>query len=589
MNTFRKAHVLLLAGTLVLTQSSCEKLLDLKPQDRISDASFWNTPNDFMLAANTFYTYERTFNQVLYDIVPNTSTQNYHADIRADFAGGQNTYSRGLNTLLTTDPVYNTSYSRIRTINYLLDRAQAYARPDEIKKYVAEAKFFRAYVYFDLLQTYGAVPIVDKLLQLESQELQLPQNTREQVVDFLVKDLEAAIVDLPLKTAQDANTELGRVNREAANAFLGRVALYEGTWQKFRGNTARGNTLLDRAITASNAVITSAQYTLFGQAGTVGAVLGDSAQKYMFILENQKSNPANITKTANSEYILANRYDQTSRQLRNNASRQANQTGVTHGFANQFLCQDGLPVDKSPLFRGYGTTTAEYINRDNRMRYTLKVPGRTYWYSGGNARVNWTGDATDRAAGVRAVPNGGSGYGSQKWVAERAFPDNEEGYDYPVIRYAEVLLNYAEAMYERSGNISNTDLDRSLNLVRNRVNRTMPKLSNALVSANGLDMREEIRRERNVELFLEGFRLDDLKRWNIAEQELRKPLVGIRWRAGTDYATAWPTAASLPKDANGSIIVDAAGNRQFGSRNYLIPLPTEQLQRNPQLQQNTGW
>lgn len=584
MTTLRTPGRLLLAGALLLSQAGCKDLIDLKPQDTLTDANYWQSANDFMLAANAFYAYERTFNQVVYDVVPNTATQNYHADFKGDLVAGQNAYSRGLNTLQATDAVYTTAYTRIRTINYLLDRAQTYARPAEISKYVAEARFFRAYVYFDLLQTYGGVPIIDKLLDLNAPELQAPQSTRDQVADFIVQDLEAAILDLPLRTAQDQGTEAGRANKETARAFLGRVALYEGTWQKFRGTASRVNALLDKAIAASNAVITGAQYQLFAP-----AVLGDSAQKYLFVLENQRSNPANVVKSTNNEYILTNRYDQTVRQVRNNVSRSANQIGLTRAFANLYLCQDGLPVDKSPLFRGYATLTSEYVNRDNRMRYTMKKPNNIYWYSGGNGRVNWTGDAADRAAGAPfVVTASGSGYNSQKWVAERTFPDNEEGYDYPVIRYAEVLLNYAEALYERNGAISDGDLDRSLNLVRNRVNKTMPKLSNGLVGANGLDMRTEIRRERTLELYLEGFRVDDLKRWNVAPTVLRQPLVGIKW-TGTQYVTAWPTQASTPKDADGAIIIDAAGNRQYTTKNDLIPLPTQQIQLNPQLQQNPGW
>jgi hypothetical protein len=101
-----------------------------------------------------------------------------------------------------------------------------------------------------------------------------------------------------------AASDKGRVSKGAAQAFLGRVTLYEGTWQKFRGNTARANTLLDKSISSNDEVMKSTLYELFAP-----TALGDSAQKYMFILENQQSNPANITKAANKEYILANRYD----------------------------------------------------------------------------------------------------------------------------------------------------------------------------------------------------------------------------------------------------------------------------------------
>lgn len=101
------------------------------------------------------------------------------------------------------------------------------------------------------------------------------------------------------------------------------------------------------------------------------------------------------------------------------------------------------------------------------------------------------------------IPTSGSGYNNQKWATERAVNTNYEGYDYPIIRYAEVLLNYAEAVFERDETISDEDLNISLNLVRNRINTQMPKLTNSFAQTYGLDMRTEIRRERTVELFNE--------------------------------------------------------------------------------------
>ncbi|GAB3740737.1 RagB/SusD family nutrient uptake outer membrane protein [Spirosoma lituiforme] len=582
MKPLRKLYLILLAGTLTLTQNGCNKALDLDPLDQLSDAAYWQSANDFLLAANTFYTYERSFIDVLYDV--NGSTQNYHSDFKSDFASGQNAYSRGLNTVPTTDANYNNNYSRIRTINYMLGKASAYSNQADIAKYVAEAKFFRAYVYFDLLQIFGGVPIITTPLATDAPELQAPRNTRDEVIDFIVKDLTEAIASLPAKTAQNVSAEQGRINKEVAQSFLGRVTLYEGTWQKFRNNTGRANTLLDASVAASGAVITGAQYQLFAP-----AALGDSAQKYLFILENQKSNPANLTKSANNEYILANRYDWTLRQIRQNVSRQAQVMSPTKNFVNLILCQDGLPIEKSPLFKGYATMLSEFQNRENRMRYTLKVPGGYYWFGINNARVDWTSGAADRATAYaspfKMYTGGLGGYGHQKWITERAVADNEEAYDYPVIRYAEVLLNYAEAVFERNGAISDADLDKSLNLVRNRVNKTMPKLSNAFAQTNGLDMRTEIRRERNVELFYEGFRVDDLKRW-AAASELQKPLIGIKW-TGTEYQALWPAMASTPKDADGNIIID--GSRSFSDKNYLLPIPTQQIQLNPQLTQNPGW
>jgi hypothetical protein len=571
-----KRYLLIAGGLLVLTQYSCNKLVDLKPINEISDASYWQNPGQFQLAANEFYNYLRTFVDIMND--------NPHADRRGDLVytrDGANAFSNGSNTLTASDGNWNTAYTRVRTTNYLLAKAAVYPNQAEITQYVGEAKFFRAYLYFDLLQQFGGVPIIDKLLSTASPELQAPRNTRDEVADFIVKDLEEAIALLPLESAI-ASADKGRVSKGAAQAFLSRVTLYEGTWQKFRNNTARANALLDKAISNGDAVITSGQYQLFAP-----AVLGDSAQKYMFMLENQKSNPAGLTKSANKEYILTNRYDQASRQIRFNVTKTTvgNVFFYTKKLANMYLCKDGLPVSQSPLFQGYATTGSEFVNRDNRMRYTMLIDRQYYWFNQViGSRVTWNGDAADIANGQIFNATIGTGYNNQKWGAERMVSDNEEGYDYPVIRYAEVLLNYAEAVFERNGSISDADLDKSLNLVRNRVNKTMPKLGNAFVGSNGLDMRTEIRRERNIELNFEGFRVDDLKRWKTAETEMPMPIQGITW-TGTEFQTRWPAIS-------GSVvggIYQVESGRKWVEKNYLLPIPSQQIQLNPNLTQNPGW
>ena len=259
-------------------------------------------------------------------------------------------------------------------------------------------------------------------------------------------------------------------------------------------------------------------------------------------------------------------------------------------MADMYLCEDGLPITESPLFLGRTLMTTEFLNRDNRMRYYMCIPRNRYWQNAVNYRIDWKGGAQDLA---NARPphdpwnNSISGYENQQWSAERQVPNHQEGYDYPVIRLAEVYLNYAEAVYERNGAISDADLDRSLNLVRNRVNTSMPKLSNALVTANSLNMQEEIRRERAVELQGEGFRMDDLKRWHIAHIELNKPVLGIKY-TGTEYATQYPTLGK-PLDADGFVIADPVSERKFTEKNYLLPIPSKEIQINAKLDQNPGW
>jgi starch-binding outer membrane protein, SusD/RagB family len=571
--------IVMAAYSLALVSPGCNKALDLKPLDQVQDINYWKQPNDFKLAANNFYNYLRTFNQL---------NGNGHAgsDLGADLSA----IARGTNTAVATDANYNDAYAWIRNINFMLAKAQEFSKPDTIKKYVAEAKFFRAYVYFDkLLTSYGGVILIKDLLTLQSPELTLARSSRDETIDFIISDLEAAIADLPLEKAIAADDK-GRISKQAAQAFLGRVCLYEGTWQKYRnGNSARYNSLLDKSISNTNAVIASNQYSLFKP-----AALGDSALKYLFILENQRSNPAAISKSFNNEYILAVRYESNNllKTIPGQISFGALGADMSRKMADMYLCRDGLPIGKTKDTVKRNQMTSEYKNRDNRMRYFMCIPGNRYWQNAANWHINWDWSAEDIA---NARPpfdpwaNDQTGYNNQQWSAERQVPNSQEGYDYPVIRLAEVYLNYAEAVFERNGSISDEDLDKSLNLVRLRVNGSisMPKLSNAFVSDNGLDMREEIRRERAVELQGEGFRMDDLKRWYIAVQELTKPVLGIRYK-GTEYETKYPKL-NKPLNSDGDVIADPVSQRKFTEKNYLIPLPTDQLQLNPNLVQNPGW
>ncbi|WP_287766635.1 RagB/SusD family nutrient uptake outer membrane protein [Bacteroides sp.] len=567
----------LAAGILALSLHSC---LDLDPQDQLGDGNMWQTAQDFEQFSNKFYGWTRDFSSSVYDAP--------HSDKRSDLITytSPNSYSAGINTVPTSDANYTDNYNRIRRTNMLLEHSKSFSQPTDIEKYVGTAHFFRAYFYFDLVQLYGDVIWTDKILDLTDPEMQGKRDDRGVVIDRIIADLNDAGEKLPYYKAL-TSSENGYLSKEAAWGFLSRVALYEGTWQKSRGNTARGKELLAIAAEAAKKVIDSGTFHLFGDQndpGSNGTALGDSAQKYLFILENVKSNPAGIQKSANQEYIFSRRHDQTLAAIGNNITKEclANVQWVTRKFANLYLCKDGLPIEKSSSFQKYATKKSEFQNRDNRMRYTLLEPGTRYWSNEtASCRTAW--DDSDLAKSLLYDPKGGTCYNNQKWCAERNVPTSQEGYDYPIIRYAEVLLNYAEAMFEKDDAISDEILNLSLNKVRLRVNKDMPALTNDFVTANGLDMRTEIRRERTVELFNEGFRVDDLKRWKTAEAEMPQDMLGIK-KTGTEYDKE---NISFSLNTEGCTIVESG--RKWETKNYLYPLPLDQLQLNPNLGQNPGW
>lgn len=560
-------------STFTLAATSC---LDLEPKANLNDNLVWNNVSNYQLFANQFYGWTPDFNIAIGD--------NVHSDNRSDLVCGSsvNTYSQGTNTIPTSDGNYTNAYKRIYYTNLLLKNAASFADPASIAVPVGEAKFFRAFAYFELLQIFGDAIIVTEPLDTDSEVLYGVRNNRSEVVDFIVKDLQEAAELLP-----ETSSETGRLNKYIALSMLSRVALYEGTWQKFHtggmdatGNTALSTELLTIARDAADEVIKSNKYKLF-----YNETLGEQSYRYMFTLEDgAQCNPANLSKADNTEYIFVKRHrngDKTGYNLTHGMV--GNACYVTRKMANLYLCSDGLPIEKSKVFKGYKGVTDEFQNRDSRMNNTMLYHGEQYWNNDGKWRTTWT-DA-DLADCLVANVRSGSGYQCQKWGTERKVEDYYESYDFPIIRYAEVLLTYAEAVYELNGSISDVDLDYSLNLVRQRVNPDMPKLSNSLVTTNGLSMREEIRRERTVELVLEGHRIDDLKRWRTASVEMPMDQLGVLF-TGTWFETNWNNPG---KSVNADGVLVLYTSRSWSDKLYLYPLPSDQLQLNPQLEQNPGW
>jgi hypothetical protein len=214
---------------------------------------------------------------------------------------------------------------------------------------------------------------------------------------------------------------------------------------------------------------------------------------------------------------------------------------------------------------------------------TFIVPGSTIFFEGGLLQPTYPGFSGSNATHT--------GYMIRKFLDETIEATQFQGaYDFKEFRYGEVLLIQAEALYEQNGTISDDDLDRTINLLRARVN--MPALTNAFVNQNGLNMLSEIRRERTIELAFEGFRRDDLRRWATAESMLPQALRGVKF-VGTEYQQKYPDlkiGTDIQVDNNGFIIAEPANSRQFLPKHYLNPIPLQQIQLSKgKLVQNPGW
>jgi starch-binding outer membrane protein, SusD/RagB family len=547
-------YMLLVAATV-----GCKKNLDLNPLDKVSDASYWKTPDDFKLFANDFYNGLQ-------------GAHNY-TDNNADIAFGAGTDAAGVDNRSKSNgsylpqansPLWDNSYKYIRSTNYLLEKAEASSLGAGIDRWKGEALFFRAYNYWNLVKTYGGVPKIEKVLDVTSPELYTAKSSQSEIIDFIISDLDNAISKLPLQS-QLTGDELGRVTQGAALALKARASLYQGTWAKYHGEGDAAK-YLTAAIDASEKMIASNEYALYTDKGA-------DSYKYLFILQGDDS----------KEVILAKRYY--ANRATHNWTRELwfNFMVPTKNLADQYLAKDGLPITKSPLFQGYNTLTSEFKDRDPRMSMTFIEPGSSIFFEGGIWQPTFPGFSGSNATRT--------GYMLRKFLDETLDAAQFKGeYDFKEFRYAEVLLILAEALYEKNGSISDADLDRTINKIRSRVN--MPALTNAHVSTNGLNMLDEIRRERTVELAFEGFRRDDLRRWKLAETVLPQALRGVKF-VGTEYQAKYPdlqVGTDIQVDANGFIIAEPASARSFLPKHYLDPIPLQQIQlSHGTLVQNTGW
>jgi len=545
----------------------CTKDLDLSPKDTVSDASFWMTASDFQKAANA-----------LYATLPGWA--NFDTDSDITFTN-PNSVSNSMLTTPDTDGNWNNPYTRIRNCNNLLEKISESKLGSAINVYASEAKFFRAYNYWMLYRLYGGVPLVTKVLDINSEELYGTRNSAKETVDFILQDLKEAVNDLPEESDVPA-TSKGRITKGACNALRARVALYEGTWRKFR-NESDASSYLDIAIESANTIINSNQYSLF-------TAYGADSYRLLFIDEGDNA-PECILDRRYERYVQPHSYPTTYGQV-------GSSTNPTKKLADMYLCTDGLPIDKSPLFQGYQMRVSEYENRDPRMTQTILIPGTAIYQV-----LQQTTPLESWPFYPQRIYN--TGYMIYKYLPQNPdylIPPNhsQQTYDLHIIRYAEVLLILAEATYEKNDAISDDILDKTINLLRKRAGLEV-SLTNAFVSTNGLNMREEIRRERTVELAIEGFRWDDLRRWKTAETELTQAVRGIKivdseWNqpiiVGTDNKNPYLTDDWQKRtDAGGFIIAEEASARSLfdPNRNYLYPLPAKEIQLNPNLQQNPGW
>lgn len=584
----KKLYIALIV-LLTFGATGCKKnYLDVTPPNKIDAQAFFNNATDLQVYTNGFYDQV----PVAYGLVYTVYTDDASSD--------------NILPLQTTDRVKGArvtpvargtggwSFTSLRSINYFLAN---YGKCPDVaakKKYGGIARYFRAYFYFDKVKTFGDVPLYTHVLTADDPDLYRARDSRTVVMDTVLADINYAIANIPKQV------QLNTITGYTALALKARICLYEGTWRKYHG-LGNYQTMLNEAVSAADALMTSGAYKLFTTGGP------NTAYRDLFARIDQDA----------TETILARDYSKTFPPTNGVNYFMTSATGGAYGIPkdmiNSYLMKDGSRFTDIPNYQTKQFYD-EMQNRDPRLTQTTAGPDFAAYGETAREPVNLsittTGYRVTKALSTRDqwVPNGGYS-------------------DFILFRYAEALLVYAEAKAEL-GTLTQADLDRSVNLIRARAG--MPGMNMAAANASpdpfllaqypnvdkgtnkGVIL--EIRRERRIEMFNEGLRWDDLMRWKEGKK-IEQPMVGIYFPSlgafdfnndgKTDVYLHNGNASGAPAGTSSIINVTqkALTNGTSGNffplkgititfdenKDYLYPIPTEDITLNPKLVQNPGW
>jgi starch-binding outer membrane protein, SusD/RagB family len=586
-----KKYILKLSSlilTLLLVNTGCEKdFLERYPLDEISNETFWNTEADMAVYNNGLYA--MTINNDNVPILQGHSTGNniqsiwFQDNFSDNFApvgvGYMQLVRSGLQVVPTTAASQTFGYKGwdfIRAINVGLENYPKTKVADAIRnKYVGEARLMRGWFYAEKVSKFGDVPYLDKPLNIDSPELYNGRTPRLEVMDKVLDDLNAAVAGLPANWGDGGNP--GRLNRWAALLIKSRVCLFEGTFRKYHG-LPNPEKWLTEAAAASRELIDKGPYSLH----TTG---------------NPNADYSNFQRladfTGNKEVMYWKKY--ASGIIFNNVERTVHRTigGATKSFVEDYLCTDGLPISLSPLYKGDKVLEDVFANRDPRLRQTILLPED-------NATLIFDINRTyPRITGMAGGNTSTTGYHIVKYFNPNIGPGFNTGTTPAlVMRFGEALLNYAEAQAEL-GKLTQGDLDISINKLRTRVGMPHMKLDAIPVdprySNEGISpLLVEIRRERRIELFGEGFRYNDLKRWKQGKK-LAQPTLGILFDAAAKAKYVGAKVSTSVDPTNGKTYIDVykgtdIANPVFDeSKHYYWPIPLGSIAQNPNIKQNPGW
>lgn len=557
-----------------------------------------------------------TYTNGFYEYLPdydNAHKQNITMDNAAKNATG--TYEVGA---YTTNTSTSWSWSSIRNVNYFLKYNTSSNVSEPIRNnYSGIARLFRAYLYFNKLVQYGEVPWIDIPLEPDSPELYKTQDSRDVIISKMIEDLDFAAANI---TEDKITPNSNRVNRWTALFFKSRVCLFEASFRKYHSTGSKygkeylkdckitAEELYRQAADAAQEIIEKGPYRLY--TGTPYAN-GRGSYRELFISDNAVTQEVMLSLALDPVLQLgeANWYY--------NSSTYGPHLCMTHAFAKTYLNLDGTPYNDK---KGdtYKTFAEETSGRDYRLNQTIRGADYTCKDKEGvfvPTPANMTGHSL-------------TGYQFTKYVMDDiSFDGGRTNYnDVPIARYAEVLLNYAEAKAEL-GTLTDADWEKTIGALRGRAGITggldkKPTTADpymmSIYTGETDPVILEIRREREIELILEGLRLNDLKRWACGKLWETAAWDGIYIPAlntpidlngdGTNdvfvtedskYSGPYKSIAmytgdnlkvvKLTDDTKGGYRLNYEISRVWNDNMYIYPIPEIVIQKNPNLKQNPGW
>ena len=518
----------------------------------------------------------------------------------------------------TVNEASSWNWAPLRNINYFIKHNVNDNVSESIRNnYTGIARFFRAYFYFDKLVTYGEVPWIDTLIENDDiDKLYASRDSRDLIIKKIIEDLDYAFQNiLEVNPTGDSNL----VNKWCAAFLKSRICLFEASWRKYHKNSAyveglviTPEELFEDAANAAKLIIDSKVYDIYNGVDYSG---GRGAYRELFISDHT------ITKEVMLACSLDKELQMGEQNWWYNSSTYGNRWSMSRPFAKLYLNIDGTVYNEKNEDGSYKNFVEETTGRDLRLNQTIRGADYTCLDSKGKyvqTSANFTGHSL-------------TGYQFTKYIKDDVtYNDGRKNdNDIPIFRYAEVLLNYAEAKAEL-GTLTDEDWKNTIGILRKRAGivggdlEHLPTIVDSYIQHTYFPLISdpvilEIRRERSIELCLEGTRLMDLKRWACADLWENSEWTGVyipvldtpldmngdgkydvfftkSSKYTGDYSSilvklnSTQTVLPLEDDPNkGYLYLYNVGSRIWNDNMYLYPIPQEVININPNLSQNPGW